>query len=181
MYCSHSLFGIACRPLRNQQNYSLFSCILASVIPLFVLVAARITHAYWKINRDRCACLVSSNQAQFAHYRYKTNISHSLYAGGSISASSGFGQNPAGANINNIYFTSFSYLPLSPLLICRWIRQIKRVDDYILYSHGLLINHAYSISEQNIVGFNLWPIIWTKTAQKITLRTSKYLYPQLLT
>ena len=32
-------------------------------------------------------------------YRYYTNISHSLYAGGPINASSGLGQNPAGATI----------------------------------------------------------------------------------
>ena len=47
--------------------------------------------AHSKINRDRCARLVSSNRARFAHYRYYTNISHSLYAGGPINASSGFG------------------------------------------------------------------------------------------
>ena len=42
MYCSNSLFGIACRPLRNQWNY----CILAYAIPLLVLVAARITQSF---------------------------------------------------------------------------------------------------------------------------------------
>ena len=49
--------------------------------------------AYWKINRDRRARKVSSNRARFAHYRYYTNISHSLYAEGvlSINAFSGFG------------------------------------------------------------------------------------------
>ena len=46
--------------------------------------------AYSKINRDRRAPLVSSNRDRFAHYRYYSNISHSLYAGGPINASFGF-------------------------------------------------------------------------------------------
>ena len=58
--------------------------------------------AYRKINQDCRTHLVSSNRDRFAHYRYYTNISHSLYVWGPINASSGFGlwplgQNPAGA------------------------------------------------------------------------------------
>ena len=61
----------------------------AYAIPLLVLNYPKLPcELTQKINRDRRARLVSSNRARFAHY---TNISHSLYAGGPINASSGFG------------------------------------------------------------------------------------------
>ena len=83
------------------------------MIPLLILVAARITQSclasLLKNKADRRARKVSSNRARFGHYRYYTNILHSLYAGGGGGVSSvlmpprvlGSGPKPCGGNITS--------------------------------------------------------------------------------
>ena len=101
-------------------NYSSLSCMLVYAIPLLVLMAAIITPSclasLLKINWDHCAHLVSSNRARFAHYRYYTNISHSLYAGGSINA--------CGATTDNMTGMLFGYLIFISINICYFISDL---------------------------------------------------------